>query len=71
MATFHQQGQKVENQFNITDEPTKKTTVNVYGQTAVNMRALSAKRKDERNPIKTIESIVDQLINQAYKKECK
>tara|TARA_R110002096_G_C14155758_1_gene684440 strand:+ start:149 stop:316 length:168 start_codon:yes stop_codon:yes gene_type:complete len=52
-------------------EEIKKTTVNVYGDTAVNMRALSAKRKAERNPVKTIESIVDQLINQAYKREVK
>jgi len=49
----------------------KVTSVKIYGQSVSNLKELSSKRKGERNPIKTIESIVEQLINQAYKKECK
>lgn len=50
---------------------TKTTSVKVYGQTVDSLRELSSKRKKERNPIKTIESIVEQLIQEAYKAECK
>ena len=49
----------------------KTTSVRVYAQTAIKLRELSSKRKAERNPVRTIEDIVLQLINQAHTEECK
>ena len=50
---------------------TKTTSIKVYGQTAINLRELSSKRKSERNPVRTQGDIVEQFINQAHKEECK
>ena len=39
--------------------------------TALKLNELSEKRKKERSSIKSAQDIVEQLINQAHKRECK
>jgi hypothetical protein len=68
MAIFHQEGQKVETQIN---EGSATSSVKIYGQAITNLRELSDKRKNERHQFRTQESIVEQLINQAHKREVK
>ena len=68
MAVFQQEGQKVENQVN---GGTVTSSVKIYGQAVANLRELSDKRKNERHQFRTQENIIEQLINQAHKKECK
>lgn len=49
----------------------KPTQVKLFPFYNEKLNELSEKRKDERNPVKTKQAIVEQLIEAAHKKECK
>ena len=72
MATFNQEGQNVNLQINTNDQPEKThTMIRMHLNSAQKLREISAIRKSNGDVIKSAQGVVEQLINQAHKREVK
>jgi hypothetical protein len=72
MATFNQEGQNVNMQINTSDQPEKThTMIRMHLNSAKKLREISAIRKSNGDLVKSAQGIVEQLINQAHKREVK